>query len=237
MQVIPRPNNRGAAARTVGLRAVQTPYVAFADDDSWWAPGALTRAADLCDADDRLGLVAGRILLGTDERLEPACAEMRASPLVPRRPLPGPPVLGFVACGAVVRRPAYLAAGGFHRAFGVGGEEELLAIDLAAAGWDLVYVDDMVAHHHPSPVRNRAGRRRIVTRNALWCAWLRRPLPSALRRSIRLALPALHDRPGRAGVIEAVRGLPWVVRERRPVPACIEADLRTLERTRPAPPP
>jgi hypothetical protein len=51
----------------------------------------------------------------------------RRSPL-PRQPdLPGPPVLGFVACGAVVRRSAYLAVGGFSPVVFFLGEETLLA--------------------------------------------------------------------------------------------------------------
>ena len=33
--------NRDAAARNVGVARAGTPYVAFADDDEWWAPGAL----------------------------------------------------------------------------------------------------------------------------------------------------------------------------------------------------
>jgi glycosyltransferase involved in cell wall biosynthesis len=37
--------NRGAAARNVGVARAGTPYVAFADDDSWWAPGARARRA------------------------------------------------------------------------------------------------------------------------------------------------------------------------------------------------
>ena len=35
--------------------------------------------------------------------------------------LPGPRVLGFVACGAVVRRSPFLAAGGFSSKLGIGG--------------------------------------------------------------------------------------------------------------------
>lgn len=38
-------------------------------------------------------------------------------------------VLGFVACKAVVRRSAFLGCGGFHRHFGIGGEERLLTVD------------------------------------------------------------------------------------------------------------
>jgi GT2 family glycosyltransferase len=81
------------------------------------------------------------------------CQEMADSPLQPADDLPGPPLLGFIACGAVVRRDAFLEVGGFDARLGVGGEEELLALDLAARGWGLAYVDEVVAHHYPSPSR------------------------------------------------------------------------------------
>src|SRR5207237_1326911 len=126
------------------------------------------------------------------------------------------------------RGGACVAAGGFHRRYGIGGEEELLALDLAVAGWGLVYVDDVVAHHHPAPSRDPAARRRIVLRNALWSAWLRQPLPGAVRDSARLLRAALTDEAARRGAIDAVRGLPWVVRERRPVPADVARAVRTL---------
>jgi hypothetical protein len=50
LEVIRLPRNMGAAGRTAGLRRAQTPYVAFADDDSWWAPGSLEFAEALLDA-------------------------------------------------------------------------------------------------------------------------------------------------------------------------------------------
>jgi GT2 family glycosyltransferase len=230
VDLIALDQNRGAAGRTAGVRRVDTPYVAFSDDDSWWAPGALARAADLLDRYPRLAVVAARVLVGPERRLDPTCAEMASSPLETAQDLPGPAVLGFIACGAVVRRSAYLQVGGFDVRFGVGGEEELLAVDLAAAGWGLSYVDEVVAHHHPSPSRNPGRRRGSVTRNALWSAWLRRPLSSALRRTVALARPALGDAAVRSGLVEALRGLPRVVRARRVVPPVVESSLRTLER-------
>src|SRR5690348_5472720 len=54
--------NLGAAGRTLGVERVDVPYVAFCDDDTWWEPGALLRAADLLDAHPRLAVVTGRIL-------------------------------------------------------------------------------------------------------------------------------------------------------------------------------
>jgi GT2 family glycosyltransferase len=230
VEVIELGRNLGAAARTVGAASVPAAYVAFSDDDSWWAPGALARAVALLDRHRRLAVLAARVLVGPEGRLDPVCAEMAAGRLPVAPDLPGPSVLGFVACGAVVRRDAFLAAGGFHRRLGVGGEEELLALDLAARGWGLAYVDEVVAHHHPSPSRDPLGRRRIQVRNALWSAWLRRPAAGATRQTLHLAGPALGQPGARAGVLDAVLGLPWVLRERHPVRAELEDALRSLER-------
>ena len=137
-----------------------------------------------------------------------------------------PSVLGFLACGAVVRRSAFLAVGGFDRRFGIGGEEELLAIDLRARGWELAYCDEVVAHHHPAGSPNPASRRRRQARNGLWAAWLRRPLGVAGARSAR----ALFDPAGRGGLRDAAAGWRWLVTQRRPAPALVEADLRRLAR-------
>ena len=229
VRVIALPANQGCGARTIGAAQVDAPYVAFSDDDSWWPPGALARAADLLDTYPRLALVAARILVGPEERLDPTCAEMAASPLTADGDLPGPPILGFIACGAVVRRSAFLDVGGFDARFGIGGEEELLAIDLAAAGWLLVYVEEIVAYHHPSPMRDPGARRRTLARNALWSAWLRRPLGTALGRTVSLLRSARRDPNVRRGFLEAVAGLPWVVRQRWVVPSALESSLRTLE--------
>jgi GT2 family glycosyltransferase len=217
----------GSAARNLGAEMAATPLVAFTDDDSWWAPGSLARAGELFAAYPRLGLIAARIVVEPDGRIDPTCAAMRESPLGADGALPGPPVLGFVACGAIARREAVLACGGFHPRYGFGGEEELVAIALTAAGWDLAYADDVVAHHEPErgPRRRRDMRE---ARNALWSAWLRRPWPRALRLTARAAI----RRGGLRALAAAARGAPWVLRERRVVPADVERSLRQLDGAR-----
>lgn len=50
IDIVPLDRNLGGAGRNVGVLRAETPYVAFSDDDSWWAPGALARASDLLDA-------------------------------------------------------------------------------------------------------------------------------------------------------------------------------------------
>src|SRR5699024_6289246 len=129
--------NIGCAARNTGVAYTNTPYVAFSDDDSWWAPGALERAADAFDAHPRLGLVAAAILVGDEERADPVNRKLLESPLGWADDLPGPRVMGFLACACVVRRTAFTQAGGFDPLLFFGGEETLLAQDLAARGWEL----------------------------------------------------------------------------------------------------
>jgi GT2 family glycosyltransferase len=220
--------NLGSAARTAGVNAITEPYVAFCDDDSWWAPESLSRAERLLDENPHLALIAGRVLVGDAEKEDPTCEAMSRSPL-PRQPgRPGTPVLGFLACAAVVRRSAYLQAGGFHPAFGIGGEETLLALDLAEAGWDLSYLPEVVAHHHPPPRPDNTSRRRRQARNGLWCAWLRRPLGGALQHTARLLRMAASDRAIAGGITDAVPGLTWVFRERRPIAVELEQRLRLL---------
>lgn len=223
--------NLAAAGRTLGVRAATTPYVAFSDDDSWWEPGALDRAADVLDTHPTLALVAAHILVGDDARDDPVCVAMADSPLRDVPDVPGRPVLGFLAGMSVVRRDAYLSVGGFLPGVGVGGEEAWLAADLAAAGWRLSYVRDVVAHHRPSVQRDRRGRARRELRNGLWFAWSRRRPLSAVLRSVTLVRGAGPSPDTAAALLEAVAGAAWVRRHRRPLPRWLDADLTLLERT------
>lgn len=226
IQVIRLDHNLGAAARNIGVAAAATPYVAFADDDSFWEAAALRRIPELFEAHPRAGLLSGRVLVGEQGRMDPVSQAMAAAPLGVEPDLPGPSVLGFLACAAAVRREAFCAVGGFEPKLHVYGEEALLAMDLAAAGWGLAYVPDLVVHHLPTPEgRDQTARRRRQARNDLLTAWLRRPAAVGARAAGR-ALTTPH---GRAGLVDAVRELGWVRRHRRVVPVPVEAALRLLE--------
>jgi GT2 family glycosyltransferase len=220
--------NLGSAGRTAGVLAARTPYVAFSDDDSWWEPGALRRAAELLDRAPQLGLLAARITVHPGLREDPICGRMASAAPCPS--LPGcHEVLGFIACAAVVRRAAYLAVGGFHPRFGVGGEEDLLALDLTAAGWRCCYAPELLAHHAPDGGHPRAARRRREARNALWTAWLRRRPAGALRRTGQVLRRGWRSPGTWAGLAEAAAGLRWVLAERHPVNAAIEAWRAALD--------
>ncbi|MDE3202694.1 MAG: glycosyltransferase [Acidobacteriota bacterium] len=222
VEVIALAANLGAAARNVGLRVASTPLVAFSDDDSWWADGALATAARRFSDDPRLGLLAARVVVGPGEDLDPTCGVMaggvfdewlRPSPAGRRA------VTGFLACGAVVRRRALLGTGAFEAYMVIGGEEEAVAIDLAAAGWKLIYEPEVTAHHHPSARREADTRTMMTVRNGLLTRWTRYPLrywPGAFGAVIR----AGRARPGPPvrGGLHALGAAGWALSQRRPVP-------------------
>ncbi|MGW4437750.1 glycosyltransferase family 2 protein [Streptomyces sp. NPDC004596] len=222
--------NTGALGRNLAVRHARTPYVAFSDDDSWWTAGSLRHAADLLDRHPRLGLLAARTLVGERGAEDPLNAVLAASPL-PREPdLPGRPVLGFLGCACVVRREAFLRAGGYHPLLFFGGEETLLAYDLAADGWGLAYEPALCARHHPGP-EGRDGRAGLVRRNHVLTTCLRRPWPVALRAGAHLALAAVAARPGaRRALRETLGRLPAAVARRHPLPPHVEHAARLLDR-------
>lgn len=231
VRVLRSAKNQGAAGYNDGVRAATTPYVAFCDDDTWWAPAALARGVALLDAHPRVAVLTARVLVGADRRDDPVNAAMAASPLPPIPGLGGlTSVAGLLAGACLMRRDAFLAAGGYEPRFFLGSEERLLAIDLMAAGWYLAWSPELLVHHYPSRPRDSRACRRLQLRNALWCAWLRRPFASAWRESAAL-LAANRGRQERwPALVAALRGLPWVLARRQPVHASVDAVLQVVER-------
>ncbi|HST63992.1 MAG TPA: glycosyltransferase family 2 protein [Mycobacteriales bacterium] len=229
-EVIASPVNLGAVGRNVGVRRLSTPYVAFCDDDTWWEPGSLRTAADVLDRHPDVAVLTARILVEPGGREDPIVPELRDSPVPARRPgLPGPALGSFLAGASVLRRDAFLGCGGFDKRLWLGGEEELLAVDLATAGWELCYLSSLTVHHEASRLRDPTRRRRDGLRNTLWFTWLRRPFRPALRRTLHLAVSVPRDRTSALAALDALRGAGWVLAERRQVPPAVEARLASLD--------
>jgi GT2 family glycosyltransferase len=229
VDVVASPANLGAVGRNVGVSRLDTPYVAFCDDDTWWDPGSLSLAADLLDAYPTVAVLTARVVVEPGGVEDPIVPELRSSPVPARLGLPGPALGSFLAGASVLRRDAFLACGGFSFKLWLGGEEELLAVDLATAGWELCFVESLTVHHEASRLRDPTTRRRAGLRNTLWFTWLRRPVPAALRRTVTLAMTVPRDRTSVRAFGDALRGAPWVLAERRRVPPAIEARLAALD--------
>lgn len=228
ISVLRMRHNIGAAARNHGVDCAVTPYVAFCDDDTWWEPGALTHAAATLDAYPQIAVLCARILVGPQLEIDATSQLMARSPL-PSAGLPGRAILGYMAGASVMRRDAYRQVGGYHERLFLGGEEELVALDLAAAGWAMVYDEQLLLHHHPSALRDAGKRRRMLLRNAIWIAWLRLPWPDALRRT--LALLASAEAVGlRTGLLrDLLSAMNWLPAQRRVLPPQVLQMRRLIE--------
>lgn len=230
VRVIRLERNLGAAGRNAGVAAAAAPYVAFAEDDSWYEPGALACAADLFDRHPRLGLVNAHVRVGEDGRDDPILADMAESPLPDAGGLPGRPILSFLEGGSIVRRRAYEQAGGFDPRLFVGGPEEHLAGELLRHGWELRYVPEVGARHCPDHGEPGPLVRATGLRNTLWFAWLRRPPRPALGWTLHVLRSSGAGLSTWRGLAAALLGLPWVLRERRPLPPGVERRMALLDR-------
>lgn len=230
LQIIELDTNLGAVARNVGVAQASTPYVAFCDDDSWWAPEAPALGAELFDSHPSLGLLGARTIIWPQRREDPFSVDLANSALGRRADLPGPSILGFMSCAAMVRKRAFESAGGFSAVLHFRGEEQLLAVDMAALGWDLCYCSDLIAVHQPSRIRDTTAAQDARTlRNDVLTTWMRRPMRLCLLATGRLLRSALHDREHARAATEAFVRLPAVVKDRRPLPAQVEHHLAVLQ--------
>ena len=229
VELVEAGTNLGAAGRNLGVGRVETPYIAFCDDDTWWDPGMLRRAADLLDAQPKLAVIMGRTLVGPEQTEDPICQELQRSPLPREEGMPGPPLLGFMAGVSVFRRSAFLEVGGFDPLVFISGEEEWVAVELAARGYWMCYVPELIVHHYPSTTRDSHARRWQGIRNSLWFLWLRRPWTTALKRTWWMARTVPRDRCSLRGFVAALAGLPRLLPRRRVVPPAVEQNLRLLD--------
>jgi len=156
--------NRGpAAARNVGLRETQSPYVAFVDSDVRVDSAAV--AALIAHFDDpEVAAVAPRIRplpAPAHDGVLSRFAEFRSPLDLGDRPAhvrPGARIGYVPSTVLVVRRSAIEDVGGFDESLRF-GEDVDLVWRLTAAGWSVRYQPDVVAHHS-EPLD--------------WASWLRR---------------------------------------------------------------
>lgn len=185
VEVVALAENHGAVARNIGVERAGTPYVAFADDDSWWEPDSIVHAQELLAEHPAWAVLVASVLVEPGGTLDPLNEQMLAeSPVVDDDDGPALDarlVSGFHACAAVVRSEAFLAAGGFDDVVFFGGEEERLVLDLVEAGSVLVHVPSLRVHHEPGE-HAREGRNQVVARNHLLTAVMRHGWPEVGRR-------------------------------------------------------
>jgi GT2 family glycosyltransferase len=158
-----------AAARNRAAGEALSPLLVFLDDDAHPLEGPFDEIVRAFDAQPELAAIGLRIDLGGVQES-------------------GGAFNVFVGCGAVLRRSAYLSAGGFPSAIPFYAEEYALSWRLLAEGWRIrSWRDPAVRHHKETVGRDRSG---IVARLIINNRRLLEPLASKSPR-IRARLDEL----------------------------------------------
>lgn len=231
VRVVRCAKNLGAAARNRAAALASTDYVAFSDDDTEWQPGSLAYAVALLDRWPRVAVLSASVVVGDAREPDSACDAMRDSPL-DRHDLPGPSLVGYMAGACVFRTAMFRAVGGYEPRLFIGGEEELVALDVLDSGRAIVYCDKMTVLHRPSSQRDAGLRRRLLARNAALVAWLRLPWRDAARATLNACVTAARGGHPFADLGALLRGVGWAVRKRRVVDARVIEMRRLVQHAR-----
>jgi GT2 family glycosyltransferase len=186
-------NTSPAEKRDRAFAATSSDVIAFIDDDAYPSRDWLTSAARHL-ADPTVKALGGPGLTPPHsswrERVGGAVYESPAGSAQLRfRFLQRPPreVLDYPAYNLFVRRDALEAVGGWGTTL-YGGEDTVLCLKLAEAGWPVHYAPDVVVFHHRRPIL--ASHLRQVANVGRHRGYFVRAFPRTSRRML-YALPAL----------------------------------------------
>jgi GT2 family glycosyltransferase len=232
VRLVEAGGNVGAAGRNLGAEVARGEFLVMLDDDSYPRPGAIEAALAVFAHAPGVGLIGGSVRdVDPDGQIRFADEVgsfdwwLRAG----RSEVPssGLPAFFFPEGACLVRRQAYLEAGGCFAPYFVTMTELDLTIRLIACGWDVRYVPAAVFEHRKADAgrTSGAGILRLRVRNQLWYFWLRFPAAVALRRVPQYLafdlVECMHRGAGEAwlgGVADAWKDRRAVRGHRRPVP-------------------
>ncbi|MFN0076464.1 MAG: glycosyltransferase family 2 protein [Prosthecobacter sp.] len=146
------------------LQAATQPYFASFDDDSWPVDADFFgRLVEHLELAPRTGGVAASIFL-RGESPPPLTSEVR-------------PVVDYVGCGHALKVAAYRELQGYvDRPIAYGLEERDLALQLHAAGWELLLCGDLRVFHDTDLAQQKRPEITAATvANAALLVWLRYP--------------------------------------------------------------
>jgi GT2 family glycosyltransferase len=228
-------------------------WIALLNPDAFPEPGWLDALQRAAAEHPEFALLASRQLMAGDpSRLDGAGDVYSVSGLVWRRLFGRPAadaaleteeVFAPCAAAALYRRQALVEAGGFDESFFCYVEDVDLAFRMRLAGHRCLYVPSATVHHVGSAVTGRHSAFALYHghRNLVWTWWKNLPAPLvATYLAHHLAMNAatlVHFaargllRPVLRAKVDALRGMPRVLRQRRRIQASRRAGSRELRRS------
>ena len=206
------------ASRDRMMREAQGDLVLALDDDSYpEQPDCILRIAPFFEQRPRLAVL--NFPQRTDEYFETLTQTNFGSEHLTR---------SFANSGAALRRATYLQLAGFESRFFHMYEEPDYGLQCVAAGYDVLYSPVVtIRHHYSGQARNEIRIHHRHARNEFWSTLIRCPLPFAVgmvawrvfsqfRYACKRGWSWVVREP--AWWCEALVGIPYCVRKRRPVP-------------------
>lgn len=233
-RLIALETNRGVpGGRNLGAAGADGEICVFIDDDAWFADeGATRRMVRYFEKDPGLACLALKVCDPETGR-----EDYRAIPRADKRVLQQDyPCAYFCGAGFALRRQALLDVGMFWEPLIYGGEEIDLSYRLLDRGYRLHRTAEVAVLHRESPAGRQAGQRSyFYARNRCWVALKNLPWPYAVTTTglwwgYTLATSLGRGEAGLAarGIWDALRGMPRVLRERRPIRRDTVREVRKL---------
>jgi GT2 family glycosyltransferase len=236
--------NLGLGGRNLAAAEAKGELLLMLDDDCFPLPGSVDKLADAFDAAPRLGVAGGFV-----RDLDPDGNIVRQTELgtfdwwlrAGRKgdaPPRGFPAFSFPEGACMIRREAFLEAGGFFEPYFLASSEVDLGARLHAHGWDVRYFPEAGFDHMKADSERQSPEVNLYyrIRNHLWYIWLRFPTSVAVRRTIGyLAFDLVESAYRREtgawarAVRDAWRQRDLVRHERQPLPRAV---LRRAELNR-----
>jgi GT2 family glycosyltransferase len=224
-------------ARNTIMRLAVNEYVLLMDDDAYLiGASGLTDAVALMDQNAEVAAI-GCAQAEADGRPWPAA--MQPAPVSYRCR-----VTSYIGFAHLLRRRAFDEVGGYREALHFYGEEKGLCARFLSAGYQVVFLPDVLVAHVPDPAGRSTSRylRYVVRNDCLFALYHLPALAACVNLPLRLFRYFLMKRtytvrdPGGFFWIvrDVVRALPAVVRTRKPMTWSDLAEWRRLRRQPPA---
>ncbi len=140
VRIVRLDTNLGMPARNVGLRQMNSEFVAIIDDDSYPTAGVMAKSVQYMQQHPDVAAVVGRALLPNDK------PEASAFPSI------------LLGCASCVRLSAVKEVGYFPDDFFRQAEEYDLSCRLWNAGYRIARFEDLIYRHDKKPSASRASR-------------------------------------------------------------------------------
>jgi len=244
VRILEPGENLGVGGRNLAAAEAEGELLLMLDDDCFPLPGSVETLVEAFRANPRLGVAGGfvrdidvdgnvirHVELGTFDWWLRAGRKGDA-------PAEGFDAFSFPEGACMIRRAAYLEAGGFFEPYFLASSEVDLGVRLQANGWEVRYFPQAAFDHMKADSERQSSEVNLYyrIRNHLWYIWLRFPTDVAIRRTVGyLAFDfvdaAYRREPGAwaRAVRDAWRQRDLVLHQRRPLPRAV---LRRAELNR-----